>query len=135
MRSIDKYFSMTAIAALTIFPLCLPAYSDCPSFEEMESRQARLDSRITAGLESGRLTEKKADHLRKILADVTKREAKCRAGHHMSQFEANRLNEDLDYVSRCISHALKAGRTMEATKLQSGTTKPEAAHPGSLRQQ
>lgn len=110
-----------AIAGLYLTTLSLagtttPAAANCPSFEEMEARQARLENRIVEGLKSGKLTDKQAKRYRKILSEVAARESRCRAGRHLSQFEANQLNLDLDYVSRCISHALKSKQTASSTE-------------------
>src|SRR5262249_51538305 len=97
--------AFVALASLVQVGGFLPAArAECPSFEEIEARQARLERSIVYGLETGRLSEKQAARLRKSLSAVHEREARCRAGHNLSAFEANRLNEDLDRVSRSITH-------------------------------
>jgi hypothetical protein len=106
---------------LALLPFaCQPdaASANCPSFEEMEARQARLENRIGEALKSGKLSERQAKRYRKILSEVAARESRCRAGRHLSQFEANQLNLDLDYVSRCISHALKSKQSTSTTEPQ-----------------
>lgn len=106
-----RYSSMPGLPFCFLILLgCLPAKAECPSFEVMEARQSRLETRIAEGLQNGQLSEKQAAHLRKLLASVAKREAQCRAGKNMSQWEANRLDEELDSLSRSISRALKSGR-------------------------
>lgn len=121
------------LTTLSLACTIAPAAANCPSFEEMEARQALLENRIVEGLKSGKLTDKQAKRYRKILSEVAARESRCRAGRHLSQFEANQLNLDLDYVSRCISHALKSKQTASSTEhaeSHSGTSLPSEQSAG-----
>src|SRR5579885_2197532 len=102
---------LSLVVLLAASLLAPGAFCECPSFGEMDHRIKMLGDRIEKHAASGELSDAKAAHLRKMLSRVTEREARCRAGHNMSQWEANRLNDELT-----------ARRSHAGTKAEAGGT-------------
>ncbi|GEM_PF-3315109 len=113
---------LSLVVLLAASLLAPGAFCECPSFGEMDHRIKMLGDRIEKHAASGELSDAKAAHLRKMLSRVTEREARCRAGHNMSQWEANRLNDELTAVSSHLNHALNARRSHAGTKAEAGGT-------------
>ncbi len=88
-------FAAAALLSLSAAVLAQPPGS-------IHERIDRMESRIERGIRSGDLTRQEADRLRGELREIKHRERRMRDDGRLDHRERDRLNADLDRLSRHI---------------------------------
>ncbi len=95
------FLCLAALAAGSI------AYAGCPTFQEFEYREMRLEMRIDHALEAGLLTSSQAEKFKKKLEKVAHRLAGHKARCCLTSLDSQGFNEELSAIGSQLTRSLR----------------------------